>query len=210
MSSLDGIFTLQPEKLFEESILERINNLSDADALALLPAIGQILTEEVAAWADYCATVQSTSYATIISQLHAPGGADVDAIKAIFTHHVLETIPARFAILASKNRSEPRGPLPEIITVLRDQVQRYGTRGGAEFVRDARHRSAYGHHFAKAMSELEATMTGLENSRLEQLTRVHMLLLGQFRLKLTSTKHVVAFVAMVEEMGIDFGSITLE
>lgn len=203
MSSLDSIFTLQPEELFEKSTLEKIKDLPDAQAIALLPAIGNILAGEIAAWAKHCAIVQSTSHATLMSQLYVPEEADMNALIATVTHHLLETMPARFAVLASKSHGEPLEPMSEIMTVLHNQVQRYGTRVGMEIVRR-------GHHFTKAVSELEATMTALENSRMEQLMRVRTLLLGTWRLRLPSTKHVVALVAAMDEMGVDFESMVLE
>jgi hypothetical protein len=210
MSSLDGVFTPQPEEMFEKSTLERINDLSDADAVALLPAIHAIFNEEVAAWANHCDVVQSISYNTIVTKLHEPG-ADVEVINTMATYHVLETVPTRFAVLDSKSRGKPREPLSKILNVLRDQIQRYATPNGAEYVMDTQRHSFYSHDFAKAMSELEATMTSLENSRMEQLRRVHMVLFGELRAKLTSTKHVVAFVIAMERMGIiDFDSVLSE
>jgi hypothetical protein len=210
MSSLDGVFTLQAEELFEKSTLERINDLSDAEAIALLPAIHAILDEEVASWANHCEVVQSINYNTIVTKLHELG-ADVEMIITMATYHVLVTVPTRFAVLDSKSRGKSREPLSKILDVLRGQIQRYATPNGAEYVMDTQRHSFYSHDFAKAMSELEATMTGLENSRMEQLRRVRMVLFGELRAKLTNTKHVVAFVIAMERMGIiDFDSVLSE
>jgi hypothetical protein len=210
MPSLDGVFTLQPEEMFEKSTLERINDLSDAEAIALLPAIHAILDEEVASWANHCEVVQSINYNTIVTKLHQLG-ADVEMITTMATYHVLVTVPTRFAVLDSKSRGKPREPLSKILDVLRGQIQRYATPNGAEYIMDSRRHSFYSHGFANAMSELEATMTGLENSRMEQLRRVRMVLFGELRAKLTSTKHVVAFVIAMERMGIiDFDSVLSE
>jgi hypothetical protein len=209
MYSLDGVFTLQPEEIFEKSTLERVNELSDAEATALLPAIHTILNEEVAAWADHCAIAQSMSYNTIVTRLHEPG-ADVEAIKAMATYHKLETVPARFAVLVSKSCGKLREPLSKILNILHRQVQRYATINSVGIFLDTQRRSVYSHGFAKAMSELEATMTGLENSRMEQLRQVHKVLFEERRVQFTSTKHVVAFLVVIEEMGIYFDSIWLD
>lgn len=202
MSFLDGIFTLQPEELFKKSPLEQINDLSDAEAIALLPKINTLLAQEAAAWADHCASVQSKRYTIIITQAHAQGVA-VEVIKAMAIHHVLVSLPARFAVLARMNRSEPLEPLSEVLTVVSNGVQQSEASGNAEYGRASRRNVVYDREFAEAISEQEATLTDLENLRMDQLRRMRMMLSGARQLDFTSTEHVVAFVSMMEEFGID-------
>jgi hypothetical protein len=200
MSSLDGIFTLQPEELFANTTLERISHLSDAEAVALLPKINIFLAQEAAAWTDHCTNVQSKHYTAIISKAHARR-VDVESVKAMAIHHVLATMPERFAILAKLNRCELLQPLSETLTVLRDEVSQDRTRGGAAFGASHR-RFVYGHAFAAVVSEQEAILTELENLRLDQLRKIRMMLLATDQLAFTSTKHVVAFVSILEELGV--------
>jgi hypothetical protein len=205
MSSLDGIFTLQPEELFNNTTLDRINNLSDAEAIALLPEINNILTREAAAWADHCASAQSKRYAAIITQAHARG-TDLETIKAMALHHILATLPARFAVLAKTNRCESLEPLSEALATLRDGASRDGARSSAHFGTSHR-RLVRDQAFADAISEQEAILTDLENLRMDQLRQMRMMLLGARQLDFTSTKHVVAFVGMMEELGINIDGL---
>lgn len=205
MSSLDGIFTLQPEELFNNTTLDRINNLSDAEAIALLPEINNILAREAAAWADHCASTRGKRHAAIITQAHARG-TDLETIKAMALHHILATLPARFTVLAKLNRCESLEPLSEALSTLRDEVRRDGTRSSAHFGTSHR-RLVRDQAFADAISEQEAILTDLENLRMNQLRQMRMMLLGARQLDFTSTKHVVAFVGMMEDLGIDVESI---
>jgi hypothetical protein len=205
MSSLDGIFTLQPEELFTRTTLDRINHLSDAEAIALLPKINTILAHEAAAWADCCASVQSKRYTTIVTQAHARG-THVDTIKAMALHHLLTALPARFAVLAKLNRCDSLEPLSEALTALRDEVRRDRARGSAGLGASYR-RVVYDQAFADAISQQEATLTDLENVRMNQLRQMRMMLLEAQQTAFTSTKHVVAFVGIMEELGIDIESI---
>ena len=205
MSSLDGIFTLQPEELFARTTLDRIKNLSDAEAIALLPAINNILAHEATTWADYCTSVQSKRYTTIITQAHARG-THVETIKAMALHHILSTLPARFAILAKLNRCDSLQPLSEALTALRDEVRRDRARGGAGLGASYR-RIVYDQAFAEAISQQEAILTDLEDMRMNQLRQMRMMLLEPRQLDFTSTEHVVTFVGIMAELGIDIGSI---
>jgi hypothetical protein len=205
MSSLDGIFTLQPEELFNNTTLDRINHLSDAEAIALLPEINDILAREAAAWADHCASVQSKHYTAIITQAHARG-TDLETIKAMALHHILATLPARFTVLARINRCEPLEPLSEALSTLRDEVRRDGARDSTHFGTSHR-RLVRDQAFAQVISEQEAILTDLEDLRMNQLRQMRMMLLGARQLDFTSTKHVVAFVGMMEELGIDVEGI---
>ena len=205
MSSLDGIFTLQPEELFTTTTLDRISNLSDAEAIALLPNINTILAREAAGWADYCTSVQSKRYIAIITQAHARG-ADVETIKAMALHHLLTTLPARFAVLAKLNSCESLEPLPESLSNLRDEVRRDRARGSAGFGTSHR-RIVYDQAFAEAISQQEAILTDLENMRMNQLRQMRMMLLEARQLAFTSTKHVATFVGVMEELGIDIEGI---
>ena len=200
MSSLDGIFTLQPEELFKATTLDRINNLSDAEAIALLPKINIILAEEAAAWADYCAKVQAKRYTTIITQAHARG-VDIETIKAMALHHLLATLPARFTVLANLNRCESLEPQSEALANLRDEVRRGRTRDSAGFGASHR-RFVYDQAFADAISQQEEILTDLENVRINQLRKMRMMLLGEYQLVFTSTKHVATFVGTMEELGV--------
>ena len=206
MSSLDATFTLQPEELFTNTTLDQINDLSDAEANALIPKITTILAQEAAAWADHCSRVQSNRYTTIITQAHARG-FDLEAIKATAINYVLATLPAHFAVLAKLNRCEALEPLSEVLAGLRDEIRRERARGsgrvgfGASF-----RRLVYDRAFAEAISEQEVVLTELEDLRMEQLRRMRMMLLGEGRLNFTSAKHVVAFVGIMEELGIDVES----
>ena len=164
MSSLDGIFTLQPEELFTNTTLDRISHLSDAEAIALLPKINTFLAQEAAAWADHCARLQSKRYTTIITQAHA-SRTDIETIKAMAIHHILATLPARFTVLAKLNRCEPLEPLSEALSNLRDEVRRDRARGSAGFGASHR-RVVYGQTFANTISEQEAILTDLENLRM--------------------------------------------
>ena len=205
MSSLDGIFTLQPEELFTTTTLDRISNLSDAEAIALLPNINTILAREAAGWADYCTSVQSKRYIAIITQAHARG-ADVETIKAMALHHLLTTLPARFAVLAKLNSCESLEPLSASLSNLRDEVRRDWVGGSAGFGPSHR-RIVYDQAFAEAISQQEAILTDLENMRMKQLRHMRMMLLEARQLAFTSTKHVVTFVAVMEELGIDIEGI---
>ena len=207
MSSLDGIFTLQPEELFANTTLDRISHLSDAEAIALLPKITTLLAQEAAAWADHCASAQNKHYATIITQAHARG-VDVDTIKAIAIHYVLATLPQRFTVLARVNRCESLAPLSEALSNLRDEVRRGRARGSPGFGASYR-RVVYDQAFANAISEQEAILTDLEDLHMDHLRQMHMMLLGERRLAFTSTKHVVAFVGVMEDLGIDVGGLLL-
>jgi hypothetical protein len=205
MSSLDGIFTLQPEELFTRTTLDRINHLSDAEAIALLPKINTTLAHEAATWADYCTSVQAKRYTAIITHAHARG-TDVDTIKAMALHHLLTTLPARFAVLAKLNSCESLGPLSEALTALRDEVRRDRARGGASLGASHR-RVVHDQAFADAISQQEAILTDLENMRMNQLRQMRMMLLEAQQTAFTGTKHVVAFVGIMEELGIDIESI---
>jgi hypothetical protein len=205
MSSLDGIFTLQPEELFTATTLDRISRLSDAEAIALLPRINDILAREAAAWAEHCASVHSKHYTAIITQAYARG-TDVETIKAMAIHYLLATLPARFAVLAKINRCESLEPLSEALSTLRDEVRRDGARGSAHFGTSHR-RLVRDQAFADAISEQEAILTDLENLRMDQLRQMRMMLLGARQLDFTSTKHVVAFVGMMEELGINIDGL---
>ncbi|GAB7327147.1 hypothetical protein MBLNU13_g11063t1 [Cladosporium sp. NU13] len=205
MSSLDGIFTLQPEELFARTTLDRINDLSDAEAIALLPTINTILAHEAAAWADYCTSVQSKRYIAIITQAHARG-TDTKTIRAVALHHLLTTLPARFAVLAKLNSCESLEPLSEATTALRDEVRRDRARGNAGLGTSHR-RVIYDQAFAEAVSRQEAVLTDLENVRMNRLRQMRMMLLEAYKLAFTSAKHVVTFVGIMEELGIDIESI---
>lgn len=201
MSSLDGVFTIQPEELFaKQTTLDRISDLTNAEAIALLPTINTLLTEEAAAWADHCANVQATRYTTIITQAHARG-VDIDAIKAMALHYLLTTLPARFAVLARPNRCESLEPLSEALTALRHEVRRDRTCGRAVFGTSHR-RVIYDQAFADAISAQEAILTDLENVRMDRLRKMRMMLLGEYQLVFTSTKHVATFVGTMEELGV--------
>ena len=205
MSSLDGIFTIQPEELFANTTLDRINNLSDAEAVALLPTINAILAHEAAAWADYCKSVQSKRYTVIITQAHARG-TDVETIKAMALHHLLTTLPARFTVLAKLNSCEPLESLSEALSNLRVEARRDRARGSAGFGTSHR-RVIYDQAFAEAISQQEAILTDLENVRMNQLRQMRMMLLEARQLAFTSTKHVVAFVGVMKELDIDIDGI---
>lgn len=205
MSSLDGIFTLQPEELFNNTTLDRINNFSDREAIALLPHLNNALAREAAAWAEHCAIVQSKRYTTIITQAHARG-TDVETIKAMAIHHLLATLPARFAVLAKMNRCESLDALSEALSNLRDEARLDRARDSAHFGTSHR-RVVRDQTFADAISKQEAILTELENIRGDQLRQMRMMLLGARQLDFTSTKHVVAFVGMMEELGIDVDGI---
>lgn len=202
MSSLDGIFTIQPEELFaKQTILDRISNLTDAEAIALLPKITTVLAEEAAALQNHCTRVQSKRYTTIISQAHAQG-TDVETIKAIALHYLLATLPARFAILAKLNRCESLEPLSEALSNLRDEVRPGRARGSTGFGASHR-RILYDQAFANAISEQEEILTDLENMRMAQLRQMRMMLLEARPSAFTSTKQVVTFVGVLKELGID-------
>jgi hypothetical protein len=183
----------------------RINNLSDAEAIALLPQINNTLAREAAAWADHCASVQSKRYASIITQAYARG-TDVETIKTMALHHILATLPARFTVLAKLNRCQSLEPLSEALSKLCNDVRRDRARGSAHFGTSHR-RLVRDQAFADAISEQEAVLTDLENIRGNQLGQMRMMLLGARQLDFTSTKHVVAFVGMMEDLGIDTGGI---
>ncbi|KAM0710897.1 hypothetical protein Q7P35_001635 [Cladosporium inversicolor] len=201
MSSLEGIFTLQPEELFIATALDRINNLTDAEAIALLPKINTILTEEAAAWADHCATVQAKHYTTIITQAHTRG-VDIETIKAIGLHHLLVALPARFAVLAKLNSCDSLEPLSEALSNLRDEVSRGRARGGTGLGVSHR-RVVYDQAFADAISEQEAILNDLENMRMAQLRQMRMMLLGARPSAFTSKKQVGTFVGVLEELGVN-------
>lgn len=205
MSSLDGIFTLQPEELFTTTTLDRINSLSDAEAITLLPTINTILAHEAAAWADYCTSVQSKCYIAIITQAHARG-TDIEIVKAMALHHLLTTLPARFAVLAKLNSCESFEPLSEALTALRDEVRRGRARGG-EGLGASHRRIVYDQAFADAISQQEAILTDLENVRMNQLRQMRMILLEAQQTAFTGTKHVVKFAGIMEDLGIDIESI---
>jgi hypothetical protein len=208
MSSLDGIFTLQPEELFANTTLDQISHLSDAEAIALLPRITTLLAQEAAAWADHCTIVQSKSYTNIVGEAHARG-TDVESIKAMAIHYVLATLPTRFAVLARLNRCESLQPLSETLKVLRDEVSQDRARGSAVFGVSYR-RFVYDQAFAAAITEQEAILTDLENLRMDQLRKMRMMLLGASRLAFTSMKHVATFVGVMEELGIKIEGILPE
>ena len=208
MSSLDSIFTLQPEELFADTTLDRISHLPDAEAIALLPRITTLLAQEAAAWADHCTIVQSRSYINIVSEAHARG-TDAESIKAMAIHYVLATLPARFAVLAELNRCESLRPLSETLTVLRDEVSQDRARGSAAFGASHR-RFVYDHAFATGITEQEAFLTDLENLRMDQLRKMRTMLLGVSRLAFTSTKHVATFVGVMEDLGIKIEGILPE
>lgn len=206
MSSLDGIFTLQPEEVFTRTTLERIKSLPDVEAVALLPRIASTLAQEATAWANHCALVQSNDYASIISEASLPG-ADLEIVKAKAIYHVLETMPARFAILAGKNGVESLEPLSETLTILRNQMNRNGVRGSAGFGKSGFRQMVHHAGFARAIAEQEELMAELENLRLNHLRKMRMMLLGTRQLDFTSTEHVVELVSVMEEMGVDLGGI---
>lgn len=208
MSSLDAIFTLQPEEVFEQTMLREISNLPDDEAIALLPRIASILAQEATAWAQHCAIVQSNNYASIIAEAYLPG-ADLETVKAKALYYVLETMPARFAALAGKNGVESLEPLSETLTILRNQVGRNGVRGSVEFGRADFRQLLHHAGFARAIAEQEEVMTELEDARLNHLRRMRMMLLGTRQLDFTSTKHVAGFVGMMEELGVDVQGIFL-
>lgn len=209
MSSLDAIFSLQPEEVFKQTPLQRINSLSDAEAIALLPRIVSVLAQESTAWTNHCAIVQSNDYASIVAEAYLPG-ADLETIKAKALYHVLETMPARFAVLAGKHRVESLEPLSETLTILRSQVGRNGIRGRVEFGRADFRQTLHHAGFVRAIAEQEETMTELENARLNHLRRMRMMLLGTRRLDFTSTEHVAEFVGVMEELGVDVQRVFLE
>jgi hypothetical protein len=121
-------------------------------------------------------------------------------------HHILATLPARFAVLAKTNRCESLEPLSEALATLRDGASRDGARSSAHFGTSHR-RLVRDQAFADAISEQEAILTDLENLRMDQLRQMRMMLLGARQLDFTSTKHVVAFVGMMEELGINIDGL---
>ena len=57
------------------------------------------------------------------------------------------------------------------------------------------------------ISQQEAILTDLENVRMNQLRQMRMILLEAQQTAFTGTKHMVAFVGIMEELGIDIESI---
>lgn len=190
MSSLDGIFTLHPDELWKpKTTLSKIASLSNPEALALLPKIGTLLAQEANAWAEHIAVAQSDSYTTILARAHAAGAAPI-AVQEMATHHVAETMPARFAALNSKNGGEKLEPLSGMLRVLREQV--LGVR-----------QVVYDPSFDWAVLRLEALMTDLEFLRLTQLRQLQVVIGGSGYRRFKETEHVVAFVGAMVELGVD-------
>lgn len=189
MSSLDGIFTLHPDELWKpKTTLSKIASLSNPEALALLPKIGTLLAQEANAWAEHIAVAQSDNYTTIL-RAHEAGAAPI-AVQEMATHHVVETMPARFAALNSKNGGEAMEPFSAMLGVLRQQV--LGVR-----------QVVYDPSFDWAVLRLEALMTDLEFVRLTQLRQLQVVIRGSGYRRFRETKHVVAFVGAMVELGVD-------
>lgn len=207
MSSLDATYTLQPEELWPQTTLQKINNLSDADAVALLPRLSIVLQEEINAWSRHCTTAQSTTFASIISQADIPG-ADLENIKAKAIHHVLQTMPARFRVLACKNRVAPLGPLSETLNALKHQVDRNSLSSSTTEIGSAHFQFMVQHvGFARTISEQEDLMTELEVGHLNQLRQMLMMISGTRWLNFTSTQHIVEFAKTMQELDADIDSI---
>lgn len=200
MSSLDGITTLQPEEMWPKTTLEKITDLSSAEALALLPKVGLILAHEASSWAYHCTIVQSDDYSALLARAYY-AGADANATKEMAIHHVGEKMPARFAVLSRKTRGQTLEPLSGILRVLRDQVQRLGDR----------HQGIYNDVFTKAVLQQEALLTELEEVRGAQLRQLQMMMvIGMEESQITETKHVVAFVGAMVELGVDVDGVLVE
>jgi hypothetical protein len=201
MFSLNDIFKFFPllpeEERFQESVPKLIRRLSDAEAIALLPGIRATLTEEIKAWERHCAIAQRTSYTAIITQLDEPG-ASVGTVQAIALHHLAETVTSRVNIVASKTRSKPRELWSGVRALCRDHALSYEKDNHSVFDLD----------LVKAMSELEATMTGLENSRLDQLRFVRARLLETHQFKFKYMEHVLGLVREMEQLGINIECIS--
>jgi hypothetical protein len=85
---------------------------------------------------------------------------------------------------------------------LRDEVHQDRARGRAGF--GAYHRRiVYDQEFAHAISVQEGILTALEDGRMDQLRQMRSFLVGTRPLAFTSTKHVVAFVGVMEDLSID-------
>jgi len=110
-------------------------------------------------------------------------------------------------VLAEFNRCEALEEMSEALGALRDAVEREGITSGGAGLSGYHRRVLYDRGFAEMVEEQEAVLTELEITRMEQLRRMRMVLVGGRRTAFTSARHVVVFVGVMEEIGINVEGI---